>query len=1007
MPGNSSIRTPQPDARQRAVTEHRPRRRQTRRHSTRSMRRNPGSRNSLVTSGDDGDDSDNDRRSGDPSDTENYPPPRSRTSRASLVGRAVLRNANDDDDDDAVEEAEEVLDDPEATLRERQEAMNTSHPFGLPVWKPALYKKSRSITRFANRALHAMPKSTTEVFLNPGNLAWAVLVGWWLALVTATVGIILYVVPPDGHRYGRVLLGLAGYLLWPFGRAVLRECQVCAIPEPSLPAATALDNGDQTAIQVADCCDPQGGDGADEANHDDDDDDDQRPLLSNHRHSNVPSAAPVLSRRSTAGGSIAPAPFTPGRVVYYALYYLLVAPLLLLVSLVCWFGVLSIPMAKLSYKLTRYLRRIPLQLRFRRSVPSCPPGEQKRQTVLLCTNAAAGLQYYKYTVDGVNIMFINLLGLVFFTLVDAHLIGPWTNHSTFLSNETLVFLLCLVSTIPLAYFIGQAVSSISAQSTLALGAVINATFGSIIEVILYIMALMQGKAALVEGSLIGSFLAGLLLMPGLSMITGGLKQKEMRFNARSAGVSSSLLIMSVIGAFAPTLFFQTYGSYEMACQTCPAGESGAAMSVSCSGCTYRQTHPIRDPFFLTYARPFTYVCAAILPTAYLIGLLFTLKTHTKHIYTHGAPERQSRFFHRALNLHILQSLLPGHRAGTPGKPGDHAGSPLAHTATGESEFFPAAGPAHPAGGSPSQGAASSSGGSAEPLTAYPTHDSHFSGSQAASAHPHHHILAAAAAAAAAKADPAAIAYSTSDEEEDAAASGGHGGHDAPNWSKTKSAVVLLACTVLFSAIAELLVDLVDTVVEGLSIGEKFVGMTIFALVPNVPEFTNAIAFSYQKNIALALEICSAYTVQVSLLQIPALVAFSAWWNGGIVGGSVPTDLVVQQAAVAGRGAMSLLVRGAQEVAHSVLGTLPPQVPVLTNLFTSASLAAEEALPDTSYFFTLVFPRFDVVAVAGSVYICSYALLESRANYFKGSILFLAYLVWLAAAYFEMGVHAPA
>lgn len=31
--------------------------------------------------------------------------------------------------------------------------------------------------------------------------------------------------------------------------------------------------------------------------------------------------------------------------------------------------------------------------------------------------------------------------------------------------------------------------------------------------------------------------------------------------------------------------------------------------------------------------------------------------------------------------------------------------------------------------------------------------------------------------------------------------GGHGGHDAPNWSRTKSATVLLACTVLYAIIA--------------------------------------------------------------------------------------------------------------------------------------------------------------------------------------------------------------
>jgi Ca2+:H+ antiporter len=38
--------------------------------------------------------------------------------------------------------------------------------------------------------------------------------------------------------------------------------------------------------------------------------------------------------------------------------------------------------------------------------------------------------------------------------------------------------------------------------------------------------------------------------------------------------------------------------------------------------------------------------------------------------------------------------------------------------------------------------------------------------------------------------------------------------------------------------------------EGLTLSEKFLGVTLFALVPNVTEFTNAIAFALYGNIAL-------------------------------------------------------------------------------------------------------------------------------------------------------------
>jgi Ca2+:H+ antiporter len=107
------------------------------------------------------------------------------------------------------------------------------------------------------------------------------------------------------------------------------------------------------------------------------------------------------------------------------------------------------------------------------------------------------------------------------------------------------------------------------------------------------------------------------------------------------------------------------------------------------------------------------------------------------------------------------------------------------------------------------------------------------------------------------------------EDEDPA---GHGGHDGPSWSRAKSASVLLACTALYAVIAgtwvqnalpippscrllidnhtELLVNVVDVVLNGSGIDEKFLGVTLFALVPNTTEFMNAMSFAMNGNIAL-------------------------------------------------------------------------------------------------------------------------------------------------------------
>jgi Ca2+:H+ antiporter len=131
--------------------------------------------------------------------------------------------------------------------------------------------------------------------------------------------------------------------------------------------------------------------------------------------------------------------------------------------------------------------------------------------------------------------------------------------------------------------------------------------------------------------------------------------------------------------------------------------------------------------------------------------------------------------------------------------------------------------------------------------------------------------------------------------------GGHGGHDAPSWSRAFSATVLLGCTFLYAVIAgasasqqmlilnayyaspELLIDVIDVVLEGSGIDEKLLGITLLALVPNTTEFMNAMAFAMGGNIALSMEIGSAYALQVCLLQIPAMVAFSAWRTPGAFG----------------------------------------------------------------------------------------------------------------------------
>lgn len=82
----------------------------------------------------------------------------------------------------------------------------------------------------------------------------------------------------------------------------------------------------------------------------------------------------------------------------------------------------------------------------------------------------------------------------------------------------------------------------------------NATFGNAVELIIGFLALRQGLLAVVQASILGSVLSNLLLVLGASFLLGGLKYTEQRFNSTAAGMSCSLMTMSVLGMILPAAF---------------------------------------------------------------------------------------------------------------------------------------------------------------------------------------------------------------------------------------------------------------------------------------------------------------------------------------------------------------------------------------------------------------------------------------------------------------------
>lgn len=472
---------------------------------------------------------------------------------------AAVNIGNEDDDEGELSDTESF------TLADRQKAINETHPFGIRIWKPALYKKNRSVEKTAEGDIHSSPGGRVSQWLWIFNLLWTILFGWWLATAAALGALACFVLgfTPGTMEYGQVLWGLAMYLFYPFGQFV-KLVQDEAYAEEDEGEGRSITEYEQW----------QSGDlehgrlffgpltsrsliGRRRASIDSVDENDS--LLGRTRRGESPDENQRARNKRRLFGR---GQWTFGRVIYFVFFYFLISPLLLLASLICWLLVFWIPMGKVTLLLFYHLRRHPLAMTFHSDTAYSrgSTSSSSSSSVLLCTYRAVGLKYWKYTIDGTNIFLINLIAVVLFAIFDYWILGVALGLQIWIVHPGFVFALALFSIIPLAYFIGQAVASISAQSSMGVGATINAFFSTIVEVYLYCVALSQGKGQLVEGSIIGSIFAGILFLPGLSMCFGAIKRKTQRFNVKSAGVTSTMLLFSVIAAFGPTLFYQIYGS---------------------------------------------------------------------------------------------------------------------------------------------------------------------------------------------------------------------------------------------------------------------------------------------------------------------------------------------------------------------------------------------------------------------------------------------------------------
>jgi Ca2+:H+ antiporter len=156
-----------------------------------------------------------------------------------------------------------------------------------------------------------------------------------------------------------------------------------------------------------------------------------------------------------------------------------------------------------------------------------------------------------------------------------------------------LFICSALAVIPLAALIGESTGHVSRHVGPSAGALINATFGNLAEMIIATFAVRAGLLEVVKASLTGSILGNLLFVGGLSMLVGGWKRDSQKFNRLASEATAGQMVVAVAAMLLPAMFFYSGGG---------------------------KTHP-------ELMHEVSVGTAVILLVTYACGLWFTFRTH--------------------------------------------------------------------------------------------------------------------------------------------------------------------------------------------------------------------------------------------------------------------------------------------------------------------------------------------------------------------------------------------
>ncbi|KAH8587421.1 hypothetical protein B0O99DRAFT_584545 [Bisporella sp. PMI_857] len=160
-------------------------------------------------------------------------------------------------------------------------------------------------------------------------------------------------------------------------------------------------------------------------------------------------------------------------------------------------------------------------------------------------------------------MYVNILWPFVPIAILFHFLAP--------SSHLWIFALSYIAMVPSANLLGFAGQEFARKMPKVAGILIETTFGSIVEIILFIVLIAKHDVRkgsgdegnlipIIQAAILGSILTNLLLCLGLCFFFGGIKHQSQRFHAIVSEVGSGLLLVAAFALLIPSAFYSALKS---------------------------------------------------------------------------------------------------------------------------------------------------------------------------------------------------------------------------------------------------------------------------------------------------------------------------------------------------------------------------------------------------------------------------------------------------------------